>query len=293
MTVEAPRVRTQEIPANLQRLTAHSSSTAALVSDTRDETGLLAALSADALALIRPHLQKRSLSAGDVLPDNGGTERQVYFPTCGLLSITVGASEDAVEVASISREGGVGLYELADHRPVTRTEVVVGGTFSCMQAHLFAQLEKRHEELAAIGILCRDWISLQAQHMAVCNARHSAEARFSRWLLLAAERMECDILPMTQENIAGLLGLRRTSVTLIAQKLQDADVIKYSRGKIAVRNIAALRSAGCDCCRVLGQDAWPSERFGHRFERAQMTSRRAATVTAAVLAAGHQQILKP
>ena len=58
----------------------------------------------------------------------------------------MGASEDAVEVASISREGGVGLYELADHRPVTRTEVVVGGTFSCMQAHLFAQLEKQLRE---------------------------------------------------------------------------------------------------------------------------------------------------
>jgi CRP-like cAMP-binding protein len=222
---------------------------------------LLAALSAEALALIKPHLHKRDFHAGEVLSNSAGTERQIYFPQ-GLVSIATGTAEDSIEVASISREGAAGLHELVDQEPTTRMKVLVGGTFSCMSAHRFSELEKQHEDLAAMGTFCRDWMLLQAQHMAVCNAGHSAEARFARWLLLAMGRMECEVLPMTQEDIARLLGIRRTTVTLIAQKLQDTGMIRYSRGKIAIRDADALQATSCECCRALRPDTWPSHRMG-------------------------------
>jgi hypothetical protein len=222
---------------------------------------LLAALSDEALSIIKPHLRSDEFRPGDLLWDDASAECQVYFPHTGLISIAAGLPEDSIEVASVSREGAAGLHESVDHLPGTRATVLIGGTFSCLPARRFAELENQNAELAAVGVFCRDWILLQAQHMAVCNASHSAEARFARWLLLATERMESDMLPMTQEHIAALLGIRRTTVTLIAQKLQNMGIIRYSRGKIAIQDHDSLHANACDCYRALGRKIWPSQRI--------------------------------
>jgi hypothetical protein len=102
---------------------------------------------------------------------------------------------------------------------------------------------------------------MQAQQMAACNAAHPADKRFCRWLLQACERMGTDTVSVTQDTIASLLAIRRTTVTLIAQALQFEGLIQYRRGKIAILDWARLRAQACECCTCLDRKHWPSTRL--------------------------------
>ncbi len=87
----------------------------------------------------------------------------------------------------------------------------------------------------------------QAQQSAACNATHVIESRLARWLLRAADLHGEHELPLTQEYIAEMLGVRRTSVTLIARTLQEAGMIHYSRGHIMLVDVRALQDTACEC----------------------------------------------
>jgi hypothetical protein len=178
------------------------------------------------------------------------------------VSLAIASGEGClVEVASVSRHGAAGVHELVDDGLSTCALVLIGGTFSCLSARQFIELEKHSAELRMLAEFSRNWILSQTQHMALCNATHSAEARFCRWLLLAADRMESDMISVTQEDIAGLLGIRRTTVTLIAQKLQSTGAIRYARGKISIRERGLLLAMTCSCYHALDAHGWPSRRL--------------------------------
>jgi CRP-like cAMP-binding protein len=87
----------------------------------------------------------------------------------------------------------------------------------------------------------------QAQQSAACNASHTVEARLARWLLWTRELSGSDELGLTQEFLAQMLGVRRTSVSLVANTLQTAGLIRYSRGRIEITDLAGLRAASCEC----------------------------------------------
>jgi CRP-like cAMP-binding protein len=91
----------------------------------------------------------------------------------------------------------------------------------------------------------------QARITAACNARHSIEPRFCRWLLQSADRAASNTIPLTQDFLAEMLGVRRTSITQIAQKLQSAGAISYSRGVIKIIDRSALEQISCECYRTL------------------------------------------
>jgi CRP-like cAMP-binding protein len=222
---------------------------------------LVAALSAEAFSLLAPHLRNREFDMGSVLWEPGEAERQIYFPHSGLISLTVAGLQSHVEFANVSRQGAAGFSEPAEERLATSALVLIGGTFAYLPTHQFVELEKQNSELKALADFSRRWILLQSQHMAACNAIHSAEARFCRWLLLAADGTENDTVSVTQEDIAGRLGIRRTTVTLIAQKIQSTGAIRYSRGKIIIRDRAPLLSMTCSCYHALDANGWPSHRL--------------------------------
>lgn len=222
---------------------------------------LLAALTAEAFSLLAPHLRIREFGMGSMLWEPGEAEREIYFPHSGLISLTITEPECHVEFANVSRQGAAGFSEPADDRLATSALVLIGGTFSFLPARQFVELEKQNAELKALADFSRHWILLQSQHMAACNAIHSAEARFCRWLLLAADGTENDTVSVTQEDIAGRLGIRRTTVTLIAQKIQSTGAIRYSRGKIIIRDRAPLLSMTCSCYHALDARSWPSHRL--------------------------------
>src|SRR6185312_12531552 len=91
----------------------------------------------------------------------------------------------------------------------------------------------------------------QAQQSAACNATHVVESRFARWLLRAADLCGSDVLPLTQEYIAQMLGVRRTSVTLVARTLQKAGLIRYTRGHIKILDKPALKETACECYKTV------------------------------------------
>jgi len=221
----------------------------------------LSALSSDALSLLKPYLTETALHEGSVLWDATKPSSEVYFLTSGLISIVVPVSDGAfVEVGSICRQA-VGGTIFAPSDSYTQGVVQIGGHCICIPAqHLFF-VAKKNSEIENLVNYCRDWILRQAQQMAACNAIHTADERFCRWLFQAYQRLDTDIVAVTQEMIASLLGIRRTTVTLIAQKFQTEGIIQYRRGKIAILDQARLRAAACKCCNNLARKHWPSTRI--------------------------------
>ena len=222
----------------------------------------LGALSEDALALLKPHLKTIIVDAGAVLWEAGWPQQHVYFPASGLLSITLPMNEVAmIEIASVGRGGAAGaLDDVASGRPVTRAVVLMGGAFTQIDADVLAELARQNREIDSMVRHCRDWLLAQAQQLAACNATHSADKRLCRWLTTCQQRVDGDRIYATQEQIGALLGIRRTTVTLLAQKLQEQGLIDYSRGRISVRDAAGLEAAACECCGNLGRAQWPSAR---------------------------------
>jgi CRP-like cAMP-binding protein len=133
-----------------------------------------------------------------------------------------------------------------------------------MSASALTNAAKQNDEIARIVMICCDWLLAQSQQLAACNAVHSADARFARWLLQSAERLEGDVIPSTQETIAQALGIHGDTVSKIAQGLQMEGMISYRRGKIRIRNREGLRTVACDCFAALGRANWPAERFAKR-----------------------------
>jgi len=225
--------------------------------------GCLSALSSHAFSLLKPFLTEVVLHEGTILWDPNKRSADVYFPVSGLVSILIDASDGvSVEVASICGQAAVGtIFELDQSDFSTQAVVQVGGHFLRMPSPQLLLAAKDNSEIQNLVTYCRDWIFMQAQQTAACNAVHTAEKRFCRWLVQAYERMETDNIRVTQEIIAALLAIRRTTITLTAQKLQIEGLIQYRRGKITVLDRVRLRAAACECCDSLSRQHWPSTRL--------------------------------
>src|SRR5262249_32930821 len=155
---------------------------------------------------------------------------------------------DMIETSTVGREGAVGLHRgLGKRRSFTRAVVQIPGRFSTIAAQTF-------EEIALGSAAIRDMIGCytevlwaEAQQLAACNAIHDALSRLCRWLLQSADRAGSDHLPLTQEFLAQMLGVRRTTVTLLAQELQKKGIIRYSRGKLIIMDRTRLEDCACEC----------------------------------------------
>ena len=223
----------------------------------------LSALSSSAMALLRPHLTDVELTEGTVLWSSRGATTDIYFPASGLISVVLAMPDgEFVETASIAREAAAGPHFDPDQSDYLTTGIVqVGGHFYRISASSLVAAANQNRQARDLIGFCRDWWLIQAQQIAACNAIHAADKRFCRWLYECAERMETENIRATQESIAAVLGLRRTTVTLIAQSLQTNGVIQYKRGKIAIADMPLLRSAACGCCSMLDRRHWPSTRM--------------------------------
>ena len=221
----------------------------------------LSALTSGALSLLKPYLTETALREGSILWDVKKPFSEVYFPTSGLISIILPVSDGAfVEVGSVcSQAAGGAIFDPSDS--YTQGVVQIGGHCTCIPAQQLFFAAKANSEIENLVNYCRDWILMQAQQTAACNAIHVADKRFCRWLFQSCECMDTDTVSVTQEMIALLLGIRRTTVTLIAQMLQAEGLIQYRRGKIAILDWARLRAQACECCNPLGREHWPSTRL--------------------------------
>jgi CRP-like cAMP-binding protein len=223
----------------------------------------LAVLSPWAFSLLEPHLRYRDFHEGSVLWDAGAPTERVYFPLSGIISVLLPMKDgSSLEVASVGREAVAGLgYPLGQFRSVTRGITLISGTLSYISASQFAAAARQNEEIARFASIWSEWLLAQSQQIAACNAVHPANARFCRWLLQVADRLEGEVIPSTQETVAHALGIRLSTVTVIAQCLQMEGIISYRRGKIRIRDREGLRNAACSCCDELGRARWPAERL--------------------------------
>ena len=205
------------------------------------------------LAFLKGHLSNVSLPQGAICFDAGNVTKRVYFPTTGLISLIICTqSGDLVEAGMIGREGAAGLQSAVARRPsFTRAIVQVPGLFWAIPAEPLRHAIEKSEEARALVNHYTEILWAEAQQLAACNAIHQASARLARWLLQSADRTGSNNLLLTQEFLGEMLGIRRTSVTLLAQEIQQRGVIKYSRGKIAILNRAALEANACECYQVI------------------------------------------
>jgi CRP-like cAMP-binding protein len=214
---------------------------------------LLAGLPRDQLDLLAPHLSTVVLAQGVVLLEAGEEFDQVYFPHSGMLSLLVVMRDGrAIETATVGREGVVGaMAGLGLYKSSVRVTVQLPMAVTKIAA---SQLRKAVDNSHAVRDLCiryNEVLLLQARITAACNALHPVEARFCRWLLQSADRAESGNVPLTQEFLAEMLGVRRTSVTEVASNIQKRGAITYSRGVIHIIDRAALERQACECYQTL------------------------------------------
>jgi CRP-like cAMP-binding protein len=227
------------------------------------ENDFLLALPPTAYFVLRQHLTQREFAQGRILWNPGDRPAQIYFPRSGLISMRVPTTDGyGIETGSVGREGVAGIESaLGAYAALTFGVAQIGGTYTTIDSEIFFQAVQRNRAIAEMAGLAQQWVLWQAQHMAACNATHSAEARLCRWLLLVSDRTENPTVPVTQESIADALGLRRTTITLLTHDLETAGAIHNTRGKIKIRNRALLQNGACSCCDKLARNNWPSSRL--------------------------------
>ena len=214
---------------------------------------LLASLPRDDFDRLLPHLSTVVLPQGVVLTEAGDEVDQILFPHYGMLSLlAVLRDGKAIETATVGREGVVGaMAGLGLYRSLVRVVVQMPVSVSKISASHFRTVAANSEPIRNLCIRYNEVLLSQARVTAACNALHSIEARFCRWLLQSADRAASDTVALTQEFLAEMLGVRRTSVTEVASKVQAAGAISYSRGVIKILDRPALMRMSCECYETL------------------------------------------
>jgi CRP-like cAMP-binding protein len=210
---------------------------------------LLAALPPADYEQLLPHLRSVDLPQEMVLFEAGGTISRIFFPHAGVVSLVVElASGEMIEAAMIGREGVVGsLSALDSNISISRAIVQIAGAASIIEVEHVRHLAERSVTFRTTLIRHEQILLAQSQQSAACNAIHTIEARLSRWLLRCRDLVGSEDLPLTQEFIAQMLGVRRTSVSIVANTLQQAGLIKYKRGHISVLDLEGLQESACEC----------------------------------------------
>jgi CRP-like cAMP-binding protein len=214
---------------------------------------LLASLPRDHFDRLLPHLSTVSLQQGIVLFEAGDEVDQVYFPHYGMLSLlAVLRDGKAIETATVGREGVVGaMAGLGLYKSLVRVVVQMPVAVSRIAAPHFRTAAAASDPVRNLCIRYNEVLLSQARVTAACNALHAIEARFCRWLLQSGDRAASDTISLTQEFLAEMLGVRRTSVTEVASKVQSTGAIAYSRGVIKILDRPALMRMSCECYETL------------------------------------------
>jgi len=213
----------------------------------------LAALSPRDLDFIQPYLKPVDLRQGVVLADPGARVDEILFVESGMISITTTMEDGAaIELASLGREAVVGsLAGLGVHRANARAIVQIAGSGLRIAAADYRAVMTRSPVFLKIVLLSNELAMAQMQQTAACNALHSTERRMCRWIIQVRDRVGDDVLRLTHDFVAQMLAVRRPTVTLIAQELQNAGLIRYRRGEITILDHAGLERAACECVEAL------------------------------------------
>jgi CRP-like cAMP-binding protein len=218
---------------------------------------ILAALPVAEMQLLRPHLSHATFVSGQVLHEPNSQINEVFFVENGVISLTADTHDEGqVEVGLLGREGFVGSSVILNDEPwsVHRAFAQVPGDAYRMSA---AALRSAVEQSASLRHRCLrhvEMLMVQTSQVAACNARHNLPERLARWLLMVRDRTDSDNLPMTQEFLSVMLGVRRSGVSVAASTLQAGGLIRVLRGNVRIIDYDGLVAATCDCYRIIQQN---------------------------------------
>jgi CRP-like cAMP-binding protein len=231
---------------------------------------LLARLDEASFSAIAPELITISLDQGKTLNETHSAVRKVYFPHSGMISCVVQlANGAAIESGMIGRDGEYGAQAALEHKlSLNLVMVQVQGQASVMNADKLRYLAVTHPPFMSQLMGYEQFFTAQVQQTCACNAVHQLAQRICKWLL-RMHKLVGDELPLTHEFLAEMLGVRRTSVTLVASRLQKAGLIAYKRGDIRIVDLSGVRVLACECDGVL--NAHYSKIFQLKHEQVQLT----------------------
>jgi CRP-like cAMP-binding protein len=212
------------------------------------KNNILARLSPRDRKQLEPHLQSVELEHGRIVADSRQRMNKVYFPHGGILSCVVElASGLGIETGMIGNDGVVGAAQALDHKiSLNKIVVQVACPASVVDADVVRRVGDASSDFRGLLVQCEQFFLAQVQQTTACNAVHGVEQRMCKWLLRMYELAGSD-LPLTQEFLAQMMGVRRTSVTEIALQMQKEGLIWYRRGKVHIENIAHIQKRACEC----------------------------------------------
>ncbi|WP_088279787.1 Crp/Fnr family transcriptional regulator [Ideonella sp. A 288] len=218
-----------------------------------NQNHLLAALPTTEFESLSEALELVPMMLGEVLYEPGTQMRHAYFPTTAVVSLHyVTNSGASAETAGVGREGMVGMALYMGGDTTSSSAVVhTAGHGYRIGRHELLRAFARDGQLRRLLLRYTQALITQISQTAACYRHHSVEQQLSRWMLTAMERAPTAGLVMTQELVAGILGVRRESVTQAAGTLQDLGYIRYRRGHISVLDPVGLRASACECYGVV------------------------------------------
>jgi CRP-like cAMP-binding protein len=210
---------------------------------------LLSTFSREARALIEPFATVVELEPGHAVLHRGEQVRSSLFPI-GATMITMVvelAGNRSVEVASIGREGAVGGIVSCGHAPAfTRAQVLIGGHALRVPMDALEDAKKRSHFIGNLFCRYSDYLLAAVMESVACNTFHSITERAARWLLHVQDRAG-ERIELTQEALAGLLGVQRTTINAVIKDLSDEALITTRRGTLRVLDRAGLKRRSCEC----------------------------------------------
>jgi len=221
-----------------------------------NQNRLVAALPTAEFARLAPHLELVSLPLGESLCEPGDQLRHAYFPTTAIVSLLyILESGSSTEIASVGNEGMLGIALYLGGDTTVSSAIVQTAGYGYRLSGRVLQAEFDHcAMLFRLLLRYTQALATQIAQAAVCNRHHSIEQQLCRLLLTTLDRMSSNELIMTQELLAGILGVRREGITEAAGKLQGAGIIRYSRGHIAVIDRSVLETHACECYAVVKKE---------------------------------------
>jgi CRP-like cAMP-binding protein len=210
---------------------------------------LLAALPPADFDLLAPELKTVALNQDMVLSRAGDRIEHVFFPDSGAISLMINMADgQTVATAAVGREGAVGMLSVLGPSPSVNSAIVraAGSALRIPASRFHASFNRSPAIRHAVQIHTRTML-MQFQLAVACNALHPVKARMARWLLHFCDHIDHDILPLTQEALSQILGVRRTTVTLLMRNLRESGAIRSDRrGQIEVDR-SRLAAGACEC----------------------------------------------
>lgn len=214
---------------------------------------ILAALPASEFALVAAHLTPVDLQLSQTLHRAGDVIEYVYFPEIGFISAMAVLSDGApLEIGLIGAEGVAGVSVILGAKTsYSEAMCQTGGAAHRLSVAAFLSAAERAPGLRDLLLKYVHVFEVQVAQTAACNAHHELSQRLARWLLAAHDRSGIPELSLTQDLIAVMLGVRRSTVSIAAGSLQRAGIIRYQHGHITILDRTGLEAAACECYAVV------------------------------------------